>query len=191
MHQVYPYKSSKQGCPEGSTGYDGAANCNSLLYCEMVNDRPMPDDLRVVWSGNFATQHLSDDHKAIKGSFVMNRAMFLEKYLLTEFRALNQASDIVHSTPRFEIKQATQTSSCFTPYSVGLDSAHPKDNDGTYDFSTEYDPKDARLPLRCVWTKKNPPSGDFTVGPVKQESSKENCFGKAWIRGALATKSTT
>ncbi|KAF1844453.1 uncharacterized protein K460DRAFT_419358 [Cucurbitaria berberidis CBS 394.84] len=188
MHQVYPYKSSKQGAPDGSTGYDGAANSNCLLYCEMVNNHPMPDDLRVVWSGNYATQFLSDEHKAIKGSFVMNRAVFLEKYLLTEFRALNQASDIVHSAPRFEIDQKDQKSACFTPYGVGYDSAHPTDNGGAYNFTTEYDPQDPRLPVRCVWTKKNPPSGDYAVGPVKQESSEENCSGKAWTRDEMRTE---
>lgn len=184
VHQVYPYKSSLQGAPEGATGYDGAGNCNSLLYCEMVNNHSLPKDLRVVWSGNFATQHLSDEHPAIKGSFLMNRSIFLEEYLLPEFRALNQASDIVHSTPRFEIDPKDHKSSCRTPYEVGLDSANPTDSGGAYEFTTEYDPKDPRLPVRCVWTKKNPPDGGYyRCGPVKQESSEENCWGKAWIRG--------
>ncbi|KAH7255065.1 hypothetical protein B0J15DRAFT_396499 [Fusarium solani] len=119
VYQTHAYKSAPL-CPDGKTSEDGFGGRNALLYCEMVEHRQRPDDFKLVWSGNFTTMPSSPGASdAIEGTFLMNRDVFLERFILPKIRQLNQASEICHLLPRGE--QDGDRISCHAPYTTSVD----------------------------------------------------------------------
>lgn len=148
MNQTYPYISVPQQVPDGATGFDGPGGCNAYLWTELVKLDPTqsdeealkrkPDERALVWSGNFCTlpKVAGKPDSAIDGTFVLGRNVFLEKFLLPEFKALSKAFDICHQTP-----YGTQGSDGrifgSAPYQIGRDPKFPDISSYVFDFNNQ------------------------------------------------------
>ncbi|KAE8309261.1 hypothetical protein BDV41DRAFT_580693 [Aspergillus transmontanensis] len=157
VNQVHHYKSAKNGAANGQTGIGGAADCNCLMYLEMVEGGgPEPADRRLIWSGNFATQPESATEKGVQGTYLLHRPLFMDKIVLPQLRALNQASEIYHYKPTFD--KSDKDDNHFAVI-LRLDTGHDPniefDDGGEYDFKPVTDPADPKRVVSYEWNKTN------------------------------------
>lgn len=132
VHSTYTYKQADT-CKEGSTGDTLLGSRNALLYCEMVDGHERPDDHSLIWSGNFCTMPSTRDAKdAIEGTFILNHKQFLEGFLLSKLRLMNQATEVCHGLP-YGYQEDTIVP-CPMPYNVSYDPQNPSVNSACYDF---------------------------------------------------------
>ncbi|UKZ75808.1 hypothetical protein TrVFT333_003502 [Trichoderma virens FT-333] len=137
IHQVFGYQNPAKGVPEPVVSYDVPGNLNSLLYCEMVEDNPLPQDSKLASRGIFTTQPSSTTPR-IDGSFVLSHQLFLEKFLLPMLNAFNMATIIYPDSSRFSYSGTSSTVSW--NYAIGLDKNHPNPGDSFYSFKPIYNP---------------------------------------------------
>jgi hypothetical protein len=178
LHQTHHYISAKNGCPNGQTGFEGAGNCNCLLYLEMVQGGgARPADPRLIWSGNFATQDGGPDHPPIRATYLLKRELFFETFILPELRALNRASDVWYD--RLEFVNSNGRDGITMNWQIGSDPAHRSDDDGAYDFKPVPDPDDGERRRKYIayrWNKTNTQNAD---GPLIQQLPVGPGWGKA------------
>lgn len=154
--QVYPFKAIKDGqyyYPEndGSDLVKGDGR-NCLLFAEKVQKRPMPGNVWVTWSGNFAPDDTTKD-----GTFLLNHEIFIQQYLLPAFQQLNKASEILHKKNQTFWQDNNDMVRYSTPYTVGKNSDHPKPEDVFYSFKPEYAAGSTYKVLKYTWTSENGP----------------------------------
>ncbi|UKZ83880.1 hypothetical protein TrVFT333_011694 [Trichoderma virens FT-333] len=113
-----------------------------------------PSEPRLLWSGNFATQP-SPNNPAVNATFLLNHQIFFGKYLLPEFRSLNQAIDVYHYKFYWEVKKPTDNWPLYQPWVIGYDPNYPSVNDSKYDYTPIYDPKNAHKVISYQWNKVN------------------------------------
>lgn len=183
VNQVHHYKSARNGAPNGQTGIGGAGDCNCLLYLEMVEGGgPELADKRMIWSGNFATQPESATEKGIQGTYLLHRSLFMDKIVLPQLRALNQASEVYHYKPTFD--KSDRRDNHFA-VRLRLDTGHDPniefDDSGEYDFKPVTDPADQKKVVSYEWTKTNSQSTDV------EKQTGFQFWAKALTEGMLYT----
>ena len=153
LHQVQAYKSPDQNVPNGIEGFEGAANCNAFLYCEMVENNPRPEEPVLVKSGNFATQPSTPtSNDQIDGTLVIGSHIFLGRFLLPRLQGLCQASEIFHL--RGVVTDDLVASAPFLP---GYDPSHPKSTDPIYAFVNQNPKNEPSIPNVFRFSKVNAP----------------------------------
>ncbi|KAL7928242.1 hypothetical protein V8C35DRAFT_318600 [Trichoderma chlorosporum] len=138
IHQIFPYTNPAKGVDEPVVSYELPGNLNSLLYCEMVEDHPLPKDKQLASRGNFTTQSSTQDPR-IDGTFVLSHQLFLEEFLLPMLSAFNMASIICPTEVIFDTGDHGDSYISWD-YSVGYDQDHPDPNDEIYLFKPVYPP---------------------------------------------------
>jgi hypothetical protein len=99
-----------------------------------------PQDPRLIWSGDFATLQ-SYGHTAIKGTFLLNSDIFMNKFLLPNFILLNRPTEIYHKPATFSPNGGL----VWLHLETGGDPSYPNPNDSVYHFEAVPDDNNQRL----------------------------------------------
>ncbi|EPS35281.1 hypothetical protein H072_11352 [Dactylellina haptotyla CBS 200.50] len=168
-HQIFPYKNLQKGAGQGSSDDSSIGTTrNALMYCEMVKNNPLPDDPKLVWSGNFITAPTTLNDPGINATFLISHQLFLKTHLLPELQALNWATDIYHDNVWIgESPNNDNMLAIGIPYSVGngADPNHRGQTDEVFQFG----PNEPDHPTAYVFSKKyavaNKPQVTSTIRP--------------------------
>lgn len=185
IHQVYPYINPARGVEKPVISYDAPGDLNSLLYCEMVENNPLPDDQQLAYMGNFTSQALSVGGPRIDGTFCLSHQHFLGRFLLPMLQTFNEASIIYTPVASFE------HGSLHWSYDVGRHRDHRRIEDKFYSFKPVYNPETPNDATAYQWAWENvyslPPSningdiwGSFISTSRAQTDFQWNAGGKSF-----------
>lgn len=88
-----------------------------------------PQDPRLIWSGDFATLR-SYGHEAIRGTFLLNSDIFMNKFLLPNFTLLNRQTEIYYKPATF----SDDGQNVWLHLKTGGDPSYSNPNDPVYQF---------------------------------------------------------
>ncbi|KAK7983147.1 heterokaryon incompatibility protein-domain-containing protein [Apiospora arundinis] len=168
IHQIYPYRDAGG---KTTTGFTPLGNANCLLYLEKVGGASLPDAKQVGFSGNFC-HPAAGQLPEVSGSFVVTQPLFIERFLLPQLQAMNQATT-VYVAPLWG-----SANGWAFPYDVGVDPDYPSHTSSVYEFHKNSDG------TTYVYTR----NIDKSKGPINDQNIHS---GKTWWQSEHWSKAST
>ncbi|KAH8688008.1 hypothetical protein BGZ60DRAFT_335081, partial [Tricladium varicosporioides] len=138
--QIFGYKNPFYGVNALTPGDNETGGLNSLLYCEMVGNHPLPGNgvaggLILASPGTFTCHEQDISGKGrIDGTFALSHQLFLEQFLLPLLQPLNKASEVYPTTASVSHNSEKNATRIEWNYSAGVDPNHLDYRDTVFQF---------------------------------------------------------